>query len=142
MQPGLALADDDAVNPALMNGHEAVSDADDYGEEDCDEEIGGADGFFMNERASRSKSSRQKRDKRTLSDLEGVSSAELSRLVNEFMSEAKSLPLSDELRRQYQPEYPAWYARLQAGFSILLHGFGSKKVAALLPEGKRSSPAP
>jgi len=134
-----SLADDDAANPALMDGCDAVSDVDDYGDEDCDEEIGGADVFFMNERASRSKSSRQ-RDKRTLSDLEGVSSAQLTEHVHALMSKAKSC-FSEELRRQYQPEYPAWYARLQAGFSILLHGFGSKKVAALLPDGKRSSPA-
>ena len=113
---------DEGLNELLM-GEEEEEEAED------EDEMGGADDFFMSERPSR-KSPRMQRDKRTLSALQGLSSTVFSDAVHTLMTKPASQIIDSERERtDYQQEYSAWYARLHAGFSVLLHGLGSKMVS-------------
>ena len=65
--------------------------------------------------------------KSRLADLPGGEPRELAKRVHAVMSEGSGSALSDELRGLFSPRYDEWRSLLHSGFSLLLHGYGSKK---------------
>lgn len=118
---GAASDDDEAAGAA----EEEVEDEVVKVEDEDEDEVFGADDFFVSERSSR-RCPRQ-REKRTLSSLDGVSAERLAERVHALVAECNGI-LSDDQRRRFETRYPGWYAQLQSGFSLLIHGLGSKKV--------------
>jgi len=106
-------------------------------EEEEDEEedaLGGADDFFFSEGASRRRCSRLAQ-KRTLSALDDVPAERLADCVHSLMAASKG----ETLGRAQTGLHAAWSSYLQAGFSLLVHGLGSKRplledYSALLAE--------
>ena len=120
----LARVVDEEIQP-----EEAAADPAEEGEEEVEEELEddeaaaalGAASYFNAERGARRRSGRSK-VARTLKDLPGGSPAELMATMRTL---AKA---SDTAYDTFRPSYAEWIAHLHSGFSLLLHGFGSKKA--------------
>ena len=65
------------------------------------------------------------KEKQRLADLPGGDPQRLSAVVHELLAWPTSLDAAVHAR--YVPQYPKWLAMLHSGFSLLLHGCGSKK---------------
>ena len=68
------------------------------------------------------------RFKSKLADLPGGEPRELAKRVHAVMSEGSEAALSEELRGRFSPRYDEWRSLLHSGFSLLLFGFGSKRL--------------
>ena len=87
---------------------------------DTDEEEGAAAAsFFRAQRTTRRK------QKRALGKLPGGDPKELADRVHKLLNRTLSSPPSFPA---YTAQYPEWLSALACGCSVLLHGFGSKRV--------------
>lgn len=103
---------------AEMEGEEAAPCPDDL--ETDDDEVAAAAQFFRAQRTTR-----RNKIKRSLSSLPGGEAEELTDCVHRILDRALKSASSGA---EYESLYPEWLSTLACGCSLLLHGFGSKRL--------------
>lgn len=103
---------------AEMEGEEAAPCPDDL--ETDDDEVAAAAQFFRAQRTTR-----RNKIKRSLSSLPGGEAEELTDCVHRILDRALKSASSGA---EYESQYPEWLSTLACGCSLLLHGFGSKRL--------------
>ena len=95
-------------------------------DEELDDDPSAAAGaYFAAHRGGPRRTSRLASNKKSLADLPGGGPQELSAAVHKLLS--RSTSCSAAIHDRFCPQYPEWLSLLHGGFSLLLHGFGSKK---------------
>lgn len=126
-----SLEEEDYEEEEGLDGLEDVED-DEYDGDDLDDTGAQANAFFaaQNRKSSvgrRTSSQSSKYAKRSFADLPGGQRQELTEAVHALL-ERPTAGLSPALCAKFRPKYAEWLSALHAGFSVLLHGFGSKKA--------------
>ena len=80
--------------------------------------------YFAAQRNPR-RASRLAAGKASISELPGGTDQELSAAVRQLLANPSSLPAT--MLERFRRKYPEWLSILHSGFSLLLHGCGSKK---------------
>ena len=114
--------DEDDADEDLLD--EADEDDEDDEQDDGTNAVRVANAYFAAQRNPR-RAQRLAANKKRLCDLPGGGPQELASAVHELLRRPSSLPA--ETRERHARSYPEWLAMLHGGFSLLLHGFGSKK---------------
>ena len=90
--------------------------------EEEDDPAGAAAAFFA---AHHRRAGKNKYSRKPFAELPGGEPQELTEAVHKLLEAPATL--SEPIRKLFVPEYNEWLALLHAGFSLLLHGVGSKK---------------
>ena len=116
-------ADIDAViDEDDEEGHEPEEPELEEEEEEDYDPANAANAYFA---AQHRRASRSKYAKKPFAELPGGEPQELTEAVHKLLEAPPAL--SEPIRRLFAPQYPEWLSLLHAGFSVLLHGVGSKK---------------
>ncbi|KAL5210643.1 hypothetical protein ABZP36_006266 [Zizania latifolia] len=110
---------------APRGGH-AAAEGVSSGSEDDDEEAGFSRSYFLAKEKEPSSSKKRARDTGKLSDLNLVDEQALRASLAEIP--AKHEKEVEALTRSYKDQYRNWLFELRCGFSLLMYGFGSKKL--------------